>query len=262
MIAFKQLCVKRGETLLLENITFAIEGKGVHGVLGPKGAGKSALAGALLGEYAPASGELLWDESPAEADERDILSRKRKIGYMPTDLSAYGDMTLLEVMEFVGSAKRVEPERLFRQSMEALRLVELEAYAACLVDRLNRGNARRFAIALALIGGPELLILDEPTSGLGVTAAEELRAIIELLGTKKCILLLTRFPNEVETLCTDFLMLSKGKQILFDSVERVLARLRREDGGSLTLEEAFLTLTEPAPRVEEAENQKRRGGTR
>ena len=244
MIEAKALCIKEHERVLLDGLSFLIEGKGIHGVLGPVGSGKTVLTRLLMGDLFPTEGELLFaGESLSKQDEKRILLRKKKIGYMPTDLSPYESMTLFELLTFVGRAKGVESERLFRQSVEALRLVELEEYAHCLISVLNNADRRRFAIAVSLVGNPELLILDEPTAGLGVMAAEEIRALIELLGTKKMILLCSRFPEEIELLCTDLLLLSRGKQVLFDSVESLKEKLKR-------LETLTLNVRAPKPLAE------------
>ena len=236
MIEAKTLCVKEGERVLLDGLSFVMEGKGIHGVLGPVGSGKTALTRVLMGDLFPTSGELLLDgESVAEDRSPSLLARKKKIGYMPTDLTPYEDMTLYELLVFVGGIKKMDSERLYRQAMEALRLVELEDYINCLISKLNNAKRRRFAIAVSLIGNPELLILDEPTAGLGAVAAEEIRALVEMLGTKKMILLCTRFPEEAEALCSDLLMLSRGQQVVFDTTENLNQKLRKTENVTLTV---------------------------
>ncbi|MBQ8345764.1 MAG: ABC transporter ATP-binding protein, partial [Clostridia bacterium] len=204
------------------------------GILGPKGAGKSALARLVAGILLPDEGELILGETVPQGEQERLLW-KRRIGYMPTDLRAYEDMTLFELLCFVGETKGIEEDRLFRQSTEALRLVGLADYSACTVRRLRLHQQRKLGLAATLIGNAETLILDDPTAGLGRSQAEELRNLIAMLETKKQILLFTHDPKEAEALCHTVLMLSGGKQVAYSSVEDILQRLNRTETAVLAV---------------------------
>lgn len=208
------------------------------GLLGPNGAGKTTMVEILEGLNTATGGEALvlgrnWSGEASELRER--------IG-----------VTLQET-RFPEKATTFETARLFRsfyrhglEPLEALRRVALEGKANAFVETLSGGQQRRLAVAVALVGDPELIFLDEPTTGLDPQARRQLWDVIrELQGRNRTILLTTHYMDEAERLCDRVAVIDHGKIIAMGSP----AELIKKVGGEHVLEFA-LAGTQSAPPVE------------
>ena len=232
---------------VLERVSMRIPKGGIHGILGPRGAGKTALMEILAGCIFADAGCVAIDGKGLSPDAIDV---KQKVGYLPQKLPVYADMTAGELLDFVGKTRRVEANKRYRQIKEALDLTGLEAVQKRLVGKLTDFEARKLFLAAALLGNPEVLLLDEP---FGVCSAEqkaELEALLRMLGKIKTVVLATRDFATARSLCEDVIILSDGRQLAsgsFDELERRLA----ESAEPLSLEELYRSLSfAPSPSSE------------
>ena len=108
--------------------------------------------------------------------------------------------------------------------------------AALLIRSLSKGYRQRVGIAQALLGSPKLIILDEPTVGLDPAQVIEIRKLIRELGQAHTVILSSHILSEVQAVCQQVLILSKGRLAASGSLQELTA-----DGRSL--EEVFLELT-------------------
>ena len=93
-------------------------------------------------------------------------------------------------------------------------LVELEEKRRARYERLSGGQKQRLAVALALVGEPELLFLDEPTTGLDPSSRSDLWTVIgELVGQGTTVLLTTQYLDEAEQLADRIAILHGGRII-------------------------------------------------
>lgn len=116
----------------------------------------------------------------------------------------------------------------------------LEAVLPRLIRSLSKGYKQRVGIAQALLGSPRLIILDEPTVGLDPAQVIEIRKLIRELGRAHTVILSSHILSEVQAVCQQILILSKGHLAAVGSLEELTA-----DGKSL--EEVFLELTDGEP---------------
>jgi zinc/manganese transport system ATP-binding protein len=179
MVAASHLAARYGQRPVWSGSNFAIERASFTAILGPNGAGKSTLFKLLLGELAPADGELrVFGSHPRSGDPR--------IGYIPQtstfdpDFSVQGqDFVSLGVdgyrwgVPLTGGAKK---KRLVE---DALAAVDATAYCDRPLGRLSGGEQQRLLLAHALAGRPELLLLDEPLSHLDVRNQGAMVNVIE-----------------------------------------------------------------------------------
>lgn len=159
---------------VLKGITL-IMGAGVYGLLGPNGAGKTTMIRILADVLHPTKGRVLYDGKDIHAVGDEY---RAKIGYLPQDVSFYGDFTGRDYLEYSAALKGMEKAR-------AKNRIEELAHSVGLWDDLKRkctaysgGMQRRLGIAQALLDDPEILILDEPTSGLDPYERIKFRNII------------------------------------------------------------------------------------
>ena len=108
------------------------------------------------------------------------------------------------------------------------------------ISALSFGQKKRVTIASVLVQDPELIILDEPTVGLDPAQVIEIRKLIRELGRAHTVILSSHILSEVQAVCQQILILSKGHLAAAGSLEELTA-----DGKSL--EEVFLELTDGEP---------------
>ena len=234
MIEVSHLTKKYGSRLAVDDISFTVEDGVIYGLLGPNGAGKSTIMNILTGYLAATEGQVTvaGHPLPEEAD-----AAKACVGYLPEQPPLYPEMTVQEYLTFAAELKGVKKAERKEQVCRAARRTGLEAVLPRLIRSLSKGYKQRVGIAQALLGSPRLIILDEPTVGLDPAQVIEIRKLIRELGRAHTVILSSHILSEVQAVCQQILILSKGHLAAAGSLEELTA-----DGKSL--EEVFLELTD------------------
>lgn len=233
MIEVSHLTKKYGHRLAVEDVSFAVADGGIYGLLGPNGAGKSTIMNILTGYLSATSGQVTvaGHPLPEEAD-----AAKKCVGYLPEQPPLYPEMTVQEYLDFAAELKGVKKAERKEQVRSAARRTGLEKVLSRLIRSLSKGYRQRVGIAQALLGSPKLIILDEPTVGLDPAQVIEIRKLIRELGQAHTVILSSHILSEVQAVCQQVLILSKGRLAASGSLQDLTA-----DGRSL--EEVFLELT-------------------
>ena len=233
MIEVSHLTKKYGRRLAVEDVSFAVADGGICGLLGPNGAGKSTIMNILTGYLSATSGQVTvaGHPLPEEAD-----AAKKCVGYLPEQPPLYPEMTVQEYLDFAAELKGVKKAERKEQVRSAVRRTGLEKVLPRLIRSLSKGYRQRVGIAQALLGSPKLIILDEPTVGLDPAQVIEIRKLIRELGQAHTVILSSHILSEVQAVCQQVLILSKGRLAASGSLQELTA-----DGRSL--EEVFLELT-------------------
>ena len=233
MIEVSHLTKKYGHSLAVEDVSFAVADGGICGLLGPNGAGKSTIMNILTGYLSATSGQVTvaGHPLPEEAD-----AAKKCVGYLPEQPPLYPEMTVQEYLDFAAELKGVKKAERKEQVRSAARRTGLEKVLSRLIRSLSKGYRQRVGIAQALLGSPKLIILDEPTVGLDPAQVIEIRKLIRELGQAHTVILSSHILSEVQAVCQQVLILSKGRLAASGSLQELTA-----DGRSL--EEVFLELT-------------------
>lgn len=237
MIEVSHLTKKYGSRLAVDDISFTVEDGVIYGLLGPNGAGKSTIMNILTGYLAATEGQVTvaGHPLPEEAD-----AAKACVGYLPEQPPLYPEMTVQEYLTFAAELKGVKKAERKEQVCRAARRTGLETVLPRLIRSLSKGYKQRVGIAQALLGSPRLIILDEPTVGLDPAQVIEIRKLIRELGRAHTVILSSHILSEVQAVCQQILILSKGHLAAAGSLEELTA-----DGKSL--EEVFLELTNGEP---------------
>lgn len=243
MIEVSHLTKKYGGHLAVDDVSFAVEDGQIYGLLGPNGAGKSTIMNILTGYLSATSGQVTvaGHPLPEEADEA-----KACVGYLPEQPPLYPEMTVGEYLNFVAELKKVPRAQRKEQVLRAARRTGLEKVLPRLIRSLSKGYKQRVGIAQALLGSPKIIILDEPTVGLDPAQVIEMRKLIRELGRAHTVILSSHILSEVQAVCQQVLILSKGKLAASGTLQELTA-----DGRSL--EEVFLALTGAQTDPEEEE---------
>ena len=239
MIEVSHLTKQYGNHLAVDDVSFTVADGQICGLLGPNGAGKSTIMNILTGYLSATSGQVTvaGHPLPEEAD-----AAKACVGYLPEQPPLYPEMTVQEYLTFAAELKGVKKAERKEQVYRAARRTGLEAVLPRLIRSLSKGYKQRVGIAQALLGSPRLIILDEPTVGLDPAQVIEIRKLIRELGRAHTVILSSHILSEVQAVCQQILILSKGHLAAAGSLEKLTA-----DGKSL--EEVFLELTDGEPEV-------------
>lgn len=182
-------------------------GAGVYGLLGPNGAGKTTLIRILADVLRPTNGRVLYDGK----DIRTVGDEYRaKIGYLPQDVSFYGDFTGRDYLEYSAALKGMDKFRAKKRIEELARSVGLWDDLKRKCATYSGGMQRRLGIAQALLDDPEILILDEPTSGLDPYERIKFRNIISAYAKDRLVLLSTHIVSDVEHIAAKIMMMEYG----------------------------------------------------
>lgn len=231
-ISVENLTKFYGTQKAISNISFEA-GTGVLGFLGPNGAGKSTTMKILTG-YIPQT------EGKATICGYDTLTNsieiRKKIGYLPENNPLYYEMYVKEFLSFIAGIHQVKNKE--QRIKEVIDQTGLTAEQHKKIGALSKGYKQRVGLAQAIVHDPEVLILDEPTSGLDPNQLIEIRKLIKQLGETKTVVLSTHIMQEVEAVCNQVVIISKGEIVANDSKENLLKTHQEE-----SIEPVFVKLT-------------------
>lgn len=219
MIKVSQLNKKYGARTAIENLSFTVGDGQIFGLLGPNGAGKSTIMNILTGYLAPTSGEV---EVAGFSLPEEAQKAKACVGYLPEQPPLYPEMTVQEYLDFAAELKGVKKKAERKeQVLRVARRTGLEDVLPRLIRSLSKGYRQRAGIAQALLGAPQLIILDEPTVGLDPAQVIEIRKLIQELGRTHTVILSSHILSEVQAVCQQVLILSKGRLVAVGSPEQL-----------------------------------------
>lgn len=220
MLKISNLVKYYGDRVALKDISFEVNAGEVVGFLGPNGAGKTTTMKIIAGALAPSSGQVTV--CGQDVFETPIAVKKR-IGYLPEKPPVYGDMRVLDYLNFVADLRGVARNTV-GDSMEKTQIVDVSHR---LIQHLSKGYQQRVGLAQALLGNPRLLILDEPTVGLDPKQIVEMRSLIMGL-ENQTILLSSHILSEVQSVCDKAIIINQGEVILQDTIQNL--ELKRGGG--------------------------------
>ena len=210
ILEIKGLNKRYGSIQAVNNLNLSVKKGSVFGLLGPNGSGKTTTLAMLLGVVKPQSGTFTWFGEPASADAR------KKIGAILEQPIFYPQMSAVENLKVVCKIKGVD----FSEIDRVLKWVNLDERKAHAFKGYSLGMKQRLSIASAMLCNPEILILDEPTNGLDPQGINEIREIIvNIANSGKTIVLASHLLDEVQKVCSEFAILSKGNLIYQGNVE-------------------------------------------
>jgi ABC-2 type transport system ATP-binding protein len=236
-----------GATRAVDAVSFTVRRGAVTGFLGPNGAGKSTVIKMLLGLVHPTAGTGTVLDRPLG----DVEARRR-VGYLP-ELFRFQDwMTGADLLAFHARLSGLRPDA--GRTAGLLARVGLAGRGGDKVGGYSKGMQQRLGLALALVGGPELLLLDEPTSALDPIGRKDVRELIrDLAAEGVTVFLNSHLLAEVEAVSDAVTIIDKGRIVASGSMDELLGRsltvvLRAEglnEADAARLRERF----DPASRV-------------
>jgi ABC-2 type transport system ATP-binding protein len=211
------------DVVALDGVDLTVDEGEVFGFLGPNGAGKSTTINILLDFVRPTAGSAKVLGRDAQERSAEIGER---IGVLPEGYDIYERLSAREHLEFVVESKDADDD-----PGALLERVGLEDAIDRRAGGYSKGMKQRLALAMALVGEPDLLILDEPTTGLDPNGAREMREVIrEESDRGATVFFSSHILSQVESVCDTVGILQDGQLIAKDSVEGL-----RDAQGDMTM---------------------------
>jgi len=212
ILSVEKLTKFYGSLKAVNELSFSVKKGSVFGVLGPNGSGKSTTLGMLTSVINPTEGKFNW----FEATENEQYTKK--LGTLLERPNFYGYMNAIDNLKIVAEIRGVSDDLI----PDVLKSINLYERRKSRFKTFSFGMQQRLAIGSALLGNPEVLILDEPTNGLDPEGIAEIRQmIIEISKSGKTIILASHLLDEVQRVCSDVLILKKGKKIFSGNVDNI-----------------------------------------
>jgi ABC-2 type transport system ATP-binding protein len=220
IVSVTDLSRRFGDTVALDRVTLTIARGTVFGLVGENGAGKTTLIRHLLGLQRAQAGSVQVFGLDPVSDPVAVLGR---IGYLSEERDLPDWMRLGELMSY---SRAFYPRWDDGFARELLTMFDLNPGQK--VRTLSRGQRARAALLVALAHRPEFLVLDEPSSGLDPSARQDiLTAVVRTVaGEGRTVLLSSHLLHEVQRVADQVAMLHRGRLLLNEQVDHLLARHR------------------------------------
>jgi len=185
-----------GSVHAVAGVSLRVSAGEIYGLLGPDGAGKTTTLRLLVGA-------LSADSGTARIAGYDIQHQtgmaRAGLGYLAQRFSLYGDLTVLENLQFFGQVRKVSGAALEKRAAELLGFVGLAGVENRRAGQLSGGMKQKLGLACALVHRPGVLLLDEPTSGVDpVTRQDFWQLIIRVLAEGAAVIVSTPYMDEAE----------------------------------------------------------------
>jgi putative ABC transport system ATP-binding protein len=186
------LTISVGETVLVEQLSFAAEAGRMVAVTGPSGSGKTTLAHVLAGLRAPDRGEVLLDDVPLAS-----VGPESRPALVPQDYGLLATLTGAEAVALPLQARALAKAEIRERTARWIRATGLEGCAERPVSELSGGQRQRVAIARALALDAPVLVMDEPTSELDAATRDLILTLLAAEAGRGCVLLVVSHDPDV-----------------------------------------------------------------
>ena len=233
-----------GDVTAVEDVSLEIRPAETVALLGPNGAGKTTALELMLGLQRPDAGQVsLFGGPPHDAVAAGRVGAMLQEGDLPRGA---------KVAELVGLVRGLYPSP--PPLADALRLGDVEEISDRRVERLSGGQRQRVRLAVALAGGPELLVLDEPTAAMDVATRRSFwSGVSEYVSDGRSLLFATHRLEEADAVADRVVVMASGRLVADGAPEAVKAIARGRGAVSFRANGTQVELLERLPAVEAVE---------
>ena len=233
-IIAKNLTKRYDSVLAVDAINFVVEPGSITALLGGNGAGKTTTIAMLLGLLLPTSGSISVLGTDMIRDRYKVLPRMNFSSpyvEMPKRLTVAENLKVYAALYGISHIKR--------RICEIAEAMDIASLLNRRLGNLSAGQKTRVALAKALINQPDILLLDEPTASLDPATADWVRQyLVRYHETNRATMLIASHNmEEVERLCSDVIMMKKGKVVDCGAPSQLIKRY-----GKGSMEEVFLDI--------------------
>lgn len=200
----------------VKDVSFEIPKRGIYGLLGSNGAGKSTIMNIICGVIKQTEGNVYVGGIDAGSDP---IAAKQHIGFLPQKPPLYDELTVEEYLIHTAELRRMPDDKIPGAIDEVLDMCKIAHFRKRLLKNLSGGYQQRVGIAQAIVHKPDIVVFDEPTNGLDPNQIVEIRQLIKGIARERTVILSTHILPEVQATCEHILMIEQGKLVFSGSVE-------------------------------------------
>ena len=217
ILEIKNLTKYYGKTLAVKDLSLELKEGEIFGFIGPNGAGKSTTIRSIMNLINKNKGEVYF---LGENLTKDNIALKEQIGYLPSEVFLYEDLTVKEMLNYHENFYKKNLSKRRKELVKKLKLDETKK-----IEDLSLGNQKKLGIVLALMHEPKLLILDEPTSGLDPIMQQ---VFYDLLKEEKekgtTIFYSTHILSEISKICDRVGIIKEGTLLKVESIKELQSK--------------------------------------
>lgn len=191
---------------IIDNISYVLD-KGVYGLLGDDGAGKTTFLRMICTIIQPTSGSITWNNE----DIFELGAEYRKVlGYLPQDFGFYPDISVYDYLMYISSMKGLFPnlaKKRIKYLLTELLLINIKDKK---MKDLSKESLKVVGIAQAMLNNPKILILDEPLTGLDLDEKNKFKRMINRLSEGRIVLLSSNIISDISFIANKILLLNNG----------------------------------------------------
>jgi ABC-type multidrug transport system ATPase subunit len=254
VVVLSEVVKRYGKLAALDGLSLALPRGVACAVIGPNGSGKTTMFSVIAGLLAVSSGRVeLFGEGPFDARRH-----AGRLGLMPQDSAPSPHASLLQSLCYYAELGGLSREAARREADAWLGRMRLGDRAHARPGELSHGMRRRFSVAQAFLGSPELVLLDEPTAGLDPELVAEMRGLFIERRGRTTLLISSHVLSELEDVCDHAVFLERGRVVrqgpmrnLLQSDTRVSLELTRQpDLAALRERAGALDVSWTAPKLD------------
>ena len=223
------VCPPGSKTPILRGISFGVPAGSVVGIIGPSASGKSTLARALMGVWAPQNGVVRLDGADISNWDKDQLGPY--LGYLPQDIELFEGT----ISENISRFTEVDPEKVVRAAKTAgvheMILLLPDGYDTVIGSEgvnLSGGQRQRVGLARAIYGSPRLILLDEPNSNLDEVGERALASAIQELKLTGATIFVITHRTTILSQLDRLLVMSAGGVGMYGPRDQVMEELNKQ----------------------------------
>ncbi len=223
MLQVNDVVKRYGRFTAVDHVSFEAQPGRILGLLGPNGAGKTSTIRMITHITVPDEGEILLD------GRRVGPWSQERMGYLPEEKGLYKKLKVATQLEYLGRLKGLSGSEVKERMAYWLDRFGASSWVDKKTEELSKGMQQKIQFIATIMHDPALLILDEPFGGLDPINTELLRDIInELRDDGRIILFASHRMEQVEQICDDICLISRGRIVLDGSLREVKRRFGRD----------------------------------
>lgn len=211
-LEFNNVFKNYGNVQALEDVSFKVNSRGVVGLIGANGAGKTTSLRLMVRHLEPDGGEILFKGKPVVS----YPLHAYPIAYIPDEPVYYEELCIEEHFQLI-AAMYAKPKSVIAEIVEQL---ELQEHMRKMPAALSRGTKQKLSIGCALLRDFDILVADEPFTGLDPKQISVVKDIFKnCAASGRTVLISTHLLQVVEKVCTEFILLHKGRVKCQDTLD-------------------------------------------
>ena len=200
----------------IQDINFEISQRGILGLLGSNGAGKSTTMNIICGVLNQTEGEVFINGINLRTDP---VEAKKYIGFLPQWPPLYPELSGDEYLTYCARLRLMDAREIRQAVDTAEAKCGITHFKKRLIGNLSGGYQQRVGIAQAIVHNPRFVVLDEPTNGLDPVQIVEVRHLIKEIAAERAVMLSTHILSEVQATCDKIKMIEHGHMIFSGTME-------------------------------------------